>query len=87
MARPDSPLAISNNVPSTISRFRLRSDSADHRACPKEDSQVQIVGRQDIFPDYSLEGFIRAFANDFILRKQAPIPETLRTIFLFERKP
>ena len=83
-------LAISNNVPlEEISRFMASlGQTLIIEFVPKEDSQVRklLASRQDIFPDYSLEGFSRAFAHDYILRKQVPIPETLRTLFWFERK-
>ena len=84
-------LAISNNVPlEDISRFLASlGDTLIIEFVPKEDSQVQklLASRQDIFPEYHLEGFIQVFTNHFILRKQIPIPETLRTALLFERKP
>jgi ribosomal protein L11 methylase PrmA len=84
-------LAISNNVPlEEISSFLASLGQAlIIEFVPKEDSQVQklLASRQDIFPDYALEGFSRAFANDFKLIKQTPIPGTQRTLFLFEKKP
>ena len=82
-------LAISNNLP--------LEDVAEFMSCagqflviefvPKEDSQVQILltSRKDIFPNYTLEGFVKAFSTRFTLRQQIPVEGTLRTIFLFEK--
>jgi hypothetical protein len=83
-------LAIGNNVPlgdisklmASLGRFLIIE------FVPKEDSQVKrmLASRDDIFQDYTIEGFIRAFSKDFKLRKQIPVGGSTRTVFLFERK-
>ena len=82
-------LAISNNLPlediaqflARVGRFLLIE------FVPKEDSQVQklLASREDIFPDYTLDGFVRAFSTCFTLQQQVPIQGTRRTLFLFEK--
>lgn len=54
---------------------------------PKEDSQVQrlLAARPDIFPDYTLEGFLRAFSQRFTLVSRLPIKGSLRTLCVFQR--
>ena len=83
-------LSISNNLPledvaefmAGVARFLVIE------FVPKEDSQVQILltSREDIFPHYTLEGFISAFSARFTMRQQIPLEGTKRTIFLFEKK-
>jgi ribosomal protein L11 methylase PrmA len=82
-------LAISNNVPlaqlaeffTTVTRWLAIE------FVPKSDSQVQrlLATRQDIFPDYTAEGFLRAFTPHFQLHQSAPINGSDRTLYLFER--
>jgi hypothetical protein len=83
-------LAISNNVPlPRIAEFLARL--CRHliiEFIPKEDSQVQrlLETREDIFPDYDKAGFERAFAGRFRQLRAAEIRDTVRTLYLFERK-
>jgi SAM-dependent methyltransferase len=83
-------LAISNNLPLDDIAHWVASLAPYLiiEFVPKEDSQVHrlLASRDDIFPGYSLEGFIQAFANNFILRQQTSIPGSQRSLFLFERK-
>ena len=83
-------LAISNNVP--LSRI---ADMLGRVApvliiefVPKEDSQVRrlLSRREDIFPDYTLEGFEAAFAARFDVRQRETIPGTERTLYRMRRK-
>lgn len=55
---------------------------------PKEDSQVQtlLATRDDIFPDYTKEGFERAFETRFEIVRQAPVEGSLRTLYLMKSK-
>jgi len=56
---------------------------------PWEDSQVQrmMAARQNVFPDYTLEGCIAAFQEEhFILREQFSLTDSLRTLLVFTRK-
>jgi ribosomal protein L11 methylase PrmA len=78
-------IAISNNVPLP------RIARALHRLCsgliiefvPKEDSQVRrlLATREDIFPDYTLEGFEAAFAPWFSIADKEPVRESHRTLY------
>ena len=55
---------------------------------PWEDSQVQrlMAARQNVFPNYTLEGCIAAFTDaNFILREQFSITDSLRTLLIFTR--
>lgn len=54
---------------------------------PKEDSQVKrmLSTREDVFDDYTLDGFKNAFASSFNIEDSFQIPETVRTIFIMRR--
>jgi hypothetical protein len=54
----------------------------------KDDSQVQrlLATREEIFPEYHLEGLLAAFGNCFSLRQRAEITDSSRTLLLLERK-
>ena len=82
-------LAISNNVP-LADIAQLMAALGDYliiEFVPKEDSQVikLLSSRDDIFPDYSRDGFIGAFSRFFQLQQETPIPATMRSIYLFKR--
>ena len=83
-------LAISNNVPlRQVSQFFAAfARYLIIEFVPKQDSQVErlLASRQDIFPDYTLDGFIAAFAYEFTILQQIPVPGTKRIIFLLERR-
>jgi hypothetical protein len=55
---------------------------------PKSDSQVKklLATREDIFHDYTEEGFERAFLNHFRIAHKRKLREAERTIYLMERK-
>jgi hypothetical protein len=56
---------------------------------PWEDSQVQrlMAARQNVFPDYTLEGCVAAFRKEhFILQEQFSLADSLRTLLVFTRK-
>jgi ribosomal protein L11 methylase PrmA len=82
-------LAISNNVPlervaeylSGLGRWLIIE------FVPKTDSQVQrlLQTRLDIFPEYTAEGFEKAFGKFYRIQQVIPIPETQRTIYLMEK--
>jgi hypothetical protein len=83
-------LALGSNVPlPAVVRFF-------HEACrqlviefvPKEDSQVRrmMAAREDIFPDYTRSGFEEAFSRDFRILRAVPLPDTVRTLYLMERR-
>jgi ribosomal protein L11 methylase PrmA len=53
---------------------------------PKSDSQVQklLVSREDIFPEYTREGFEAAFKARFSIREAANVHESERVLYLME---
>lgn len=55
---------------------------------PKEDSQVKnmLSTREDVFDDYNMDGFKKAFSINFNIEKIFPIPETVRTLFVLRKK-
>lgn len=84
-------LAIGNNVPlSSIAEFLW---SLCHfliiEFVPKSDSQVQrlLTTREDIFQNYDLAGFEKAFAERFTTSRKVEIQGSDRILFLFEAKP
>lgn len=82
-------LAISNNLPlESIARYF--AGFGDHliiEFVPKEDSQVQklLTTRKDIFPDYTPEGFEKAFRQHYRLAGANPIKGTSRILYHFAR--
>ncbi len=81
-------LAIANNVP--LPRLANFFQQAGHwliiEFVPKEDSQVQVLlaSREDIFPDYTQEGFEAAFKPYFRIEESIPVRETKRVMYLME---
>ncbi len=55
---------------------------------PKSDSQVQrlLATREDIFPDYTEDGFEAAFGQRYETVEAHPIRESVRTLYLLRRK-
>ena len=55
---------------------------------PKSDGQVQrlLTSREDIFPDYTREGFERAFSTGFTIERAEPVQESERTLYLMRRR-
>jgi ribosomal protein L11 methylase PrmA len=84
-------LAISNNVPlpqladffASICRKWLVIEFV-----PKSDSQVRklLASREDIFPNYTREGFETAFLSRFIIRKAESVRDSERTLYLMEAR-
>jgi hypothetical protein len=83
-------LAISNNVP--LDRLAAFFARAGKRLIiefvPKSDSQVRrlLATREDVFPDYTREGFEAAFAGLFETEAAEAIPGTERTLYLLRRR-
>ena len=83
-------LAVSNNVPlDTLAGFLAAAGR--HliiEFVPKTDSQVRrlLSTREDVFPNYNLEGFRAGFRTAFEILKEEPIAGTERTLFLMRRK-
>ena len=84
-------LAIGNNVPlDRVASFLARlGRRAIVEFVPKEDPMTQhlLSARRDIFPDYTLDGFRAAFGRSFRIIDEAPVEDSLRTLFLLEAAP
>lgn len=83
-------LAITNNLPLpyVAEFFAAVARHLVIEFVPKQDSQVRrlLANRPDIFPDYTQDGFERAFALHFETVDKRPIPETERTLYLMARR-
>jgi ribosomal protein L11 methylase PrmA len=83
-------LAISNNVPlDRLAAFLARiAGGLVIEFVPKDDSQVRrlLATREDIFPEYTREGFERAFGAHFETRRVEPVPGTMRTLYAMTRR-
>ncbi|MGH7418586.1 MAG: SAM-dependent methyltransferase, partial [Candidatus Rokuibacteriota bacterium] len=84
-------LVIGNNVP--LSRVADLMAQVGRRVViefvPRPDPMVQqlLASRRDIFVDYTIEAFRDAFAERFVTLDEAPVSDSLRTLFLMERRP
>jgi len=78
-------LAIGHNLPlERIAQFFARlSRRLMIEFVPKSDSQVQrlLRNRTDIFPDYTREGFERAFSRHFEIEEATPVTHSERTLY------
>lgn len=78
-------LAIGNNVPlDRIAVFLARlGRHLIIEWVPKEDSQVQrlLASREDVFPDYTEDGFVQAFSVDFKVEQREPIRDSKRVLY------
>ncbi len=83
-------LAISNNVPLTdIAKvFAQLSAWLIIEFVPKEDSQVRrlLASRDDIFPNYTLEGFEKAFSHYYNVEQKSAVGDSERTLFLLKKR-
>jgi hypothetical protein len=79
-------LAISNNVPldRLAEFFTAVGRHLIIEFVPKEDSQVRrlLATREDVFPDYTKEGFEAAFGSSFEILARESIPGSERTLYL-----
>ena len=79
-------LAIANNVPlgRVAAFFAQLCRSLIIEFVPKSDSQVQILlsTREDIFPHYTVEGFERAFTEQFSIDRREQIEGSDRILYL-----
>jgi len=82
-------LAIANNVP--LERIADFLQQCGHwlviEFVPKHDPQVQrlLVARQDIFSDYTQQGFEAAFSRYFTIHRTEHLPESERVLYLMEK--
>jgi hypothetical protein len=83
-------LAISNNLPmEKIAAFLSDvGPSLIIEFVPKTDSQVEklLATREDVFTDYTEEGFLKAFSTCFHILKTVPVPQSGRSIYLMGSK-
>jgi hypothetical protein len=83
-------LAIGNNVPlpRVAELFAQAGRKAVVEFVPREDPMVRqlLASRRDIFDDYTIDGFRAAFSGPFTIREEAPVADSLRTLFLLERR-
>jgi hypothetical protein len=83
-------LAITNNLPlpRLVDFLQQAGRWLVIEFVPKEDSQVQVLlaSRQDIFPDYTREGFETAFSSCFKIHTATPVKDTPRVLYLMEKK-
>ena len=82
-------LAISNNVPldKLADFFAGLSPNLVIEFVPKADPRVQtlLATREDIFPNYTEEGFETAFAKHFTITKKKAVEGTDRILYLLTR--
>jgi hypothetical protein len=83
-------LAITNNVPlPQLADFFAESGKwLVIEFVPKSDSQVRtmLASREDIFPNYTREGFESAFERRFVIHESAAVHESERRLYLMERR-
>ena len=83
-------LAIGNNVPldHIAEFFHGICRSLIIEFVPKSDSQVErlLATREDIFPNYTKEGFEAAFGHFFDTREQRAVVNSERTLYLLRAK-
>ncbi len=81
-------LAISNNVPLSqlASFFAARCKWLVIEFVPKSDSQVHklLTSREDIFPNYTREGFETAFSARFNIHKNEVVRDSERVLYLMK---
>lgn len=82
-------MAIANNVPlAMVADFmrRLAKKALVIEFIPKEDSQVQklLASREDIFSDYTKDGFEAAFSKFFKIKDSKHIAGSKRWLYLME---
>ena len=84
-------VAIGRNVPlSAIGTWLARlAPEAIVEFVPKGDPMVAylLASREDVFPDYTLDGFRAAMASDFDVIAEAPIDASTRVLFHLRRRP
>jgi len=81
-------LAISNNVPllNLADFFATLCKWLIIEFVPKSDSQVRrlLASREDIFPEYTKDGFVEAFSVQFKIHEDVPVQDSDRTMYLME---
>ena len=84
-------LAIAANVPlgRIAAFFRRACRDLVIEFVPKGDSQVRrlLASRDDVFEDYTRDGFEAAFVEHFAIVRAEPIVESERTLYLMRARP
>ena len=50
------------------------------------DIRLLLATREDIFPDYTLDGFRAAFSGPFAIEEERPVEDSTRVIFRMKRR-
>ena len=83
-------LAIADNLPlpRIASFFASACNSLIIEFVPKEDSQTKrlLAVREDIFTDYNESSFKKEFGRYFKIKKDKKIKDSLRTLYLMQKK-
>ena len=83
-------IVIASNVPmaEVASFFHRLAGKLIVEFVPKEDSQVRrlLATREDIFPEYDMKHFEKAFTRHFAVLDKQRIEDTERTLFVLKRK-
>jgi hypothetical protein len=83
-------LAISRNVPlwMLLDLFATLAEWAVVEFVPKDDPMVRhlLATREDVFPDYTLDGFRAAAMGAFTIVAERQIEESPRVLFLLRRR-
>jgi SAM-dependent methyltransferase len=83
-------LAIGRNVPldRIAAYFARLAPSLVIEFVPKEDSMVRklLATREDVFPEYTLDGFRASFGRLFAIAEEAPVTGTARVLFRMTRR-
>ncbi len=83
-------MAIGNNVPleRVANFFATCGEWLIVEFVPKSDSQVQrlLRNRLDIFPEYTREGFEKAFSGTFTIKQSSSIRDSERWLYMMKRK-
>jgi hypothetical protein len=83
-------LVIFYNIPfsKAAEYFVSLADTLIIEFVPKSDPMVQVLlqAKEDVYPFYTQEAFETTFSQYFILKKQTPIPESQRILYLFQKK-
>jgi SAM-dependent methyltransferase len=83
-------LAISNNVPLEwiAALFARLAPSAIVEFVPKDDPMVRrlLSSRRDVFPEYTVDGFERAFGSHLRIVARMPIVDSTRIVYRMERR-
>ena len=83
-------LAIGNNVPlpMVMRTFAGLARRAVVEFVPKDDEKVRtlLATREDVFPDYTAEGFEAAAGDVFEVEAREPLPESGRALYLLRSR-